>query len=114
MGTPPAEVTIDEQLIASLIETQAPQYAQLPVSIVAHGWDNVTARLGDEYAARLPRRELGATLTRCARTPDSPPGDPCYHQFRVAVQAGALPFTLVMMAVLALIAAVPWFALALL
>ena len=36
---------------------------------------------------------LGATLERCERSPDSPPGDPCYHRFGEWVADGALPFT---------------------
>ncbi|MBK9037032.1 MAG: PLP-dependent lyase/thiolase [Myxococcales bacterium] len=36
---------------------------------------------------------LGAELEACPRRPDDPPGDPCYHRFRAAVAAGALPFT---------------------
>ncbi len=36
-------------------------------------------------------RELGASLTICERTAGRP-GDPCYHAFRRAVAAGALPF----------------------
>jgi len=45
----------------------------------------------EKVIARL--EELGATLHRCARAADGPPGDPCYHRFREAVRAGALPFT---------------------
>ncbi len=37
--------------------------------------------------------DLGAELNVCQRTPDTPPGDPCYHGFAAAVRAGALPFT---------------------
>ncbi len=36
---------------------------------------------------------LGARLATCERRPADPPGDPCCHQFRAAVRAGALPFT---------------------
>lgn len=37
-------------------------------------------------------KALGATLTICERSAESPPGDPCYHAFRKAVANGALPF----------------------
>jgi len=37
--------------------------------------------------------ELGAGLVVCARAADDPPGDPCIHQFRAAVDAGAVPFS---------------------
>ncbi|MEZ5256954.1 MAG: PLP-dependent lyase/thiolase [Ilumatobacteraceae bacterium] len=36
---------------------------------------------------------LGATVQRCPRLPDDPPGDPCVHRFRAAVAAGAIPFS---------------------
>ncbi len=39
--------------------------------------------------ARL--RDLGATVTACARTPGVA-GDPCYHAFRDATARGAVPF----------------------
>lgn len=38
-------------------------------------------------------RDLGAELVVCERSDGDPPGDPCYHRFRHAVAAGALPFT---------------------
>lgn len=38
-------------------------------------------------------RRLGAQLHVCERTDASPPGDPCYHAFLSAVEAGAIPFT---------------------
>jgi threonine synthase len=36
---------------------------------------------------------LGATITRCPRRSDDPPGDPTIHRFRDAVDAGAVPFS---------------------
>jgi threonine synthase len=36
---------------------------------------------------------LGATITRCPRTGDDPPGDPTIHRVRAAVDAGAVPFS---------------------
>lgn len=41
--------------------------------------------------ARL--QALGAERVICARSPGDPPGDPCVHRFRAAVDAGALPFS---------------------
>jgi len=37
--------------------------------------------------------ELGAHVVACSRRPDLPPGDPCIHSFRAAVDAGAVPFS---------------------
>jgi threonine synthase len=37
--------------------------------------------------------ELGARLVACPRTEVDPPGDPCIHRFREAVDAGAVPFS---------------------
>ncbi len=36
--------------------------------------------------------QLGATVVRCPRRAEDPPGDPCVHRFREAVGAGAIPF----------------------
>ena len=44
-------------------------------------------------AAVLGRLEaLGAAVVACPRRADDPPGDPCVHRFREAVEAGAIPF----------------------
>jgi threonine synthase len=36
---------------------------------------------------------LGATVVRCPRRNDDPPGDPTVHRFRAAVAEGAIPFS---------------------
>ncbi|WP_164579551.1 phosphotransferase, partial [Pseudomonas viridiflava] len=41
-----------------------PDLADRRLVVVANGWDNVIVRLGDEYAVRLPRRELAARLVK--------------------------------------------------
>ena len=64
MGTPDPEVEIDEALIGRLIASQISELSPETVEIVAHGWDNVTARVGDRHAARLPRRSLAVELIR--------------------------------------------------
>jgi aminoglycoside phosphotransferase (APT) family kinase protein len=47
--------TIDASLARRLIESQFPQWAELPIAPVAlDGWDNRTFRLGDELTIRLP------------------------------------------------------------
>lgn len=56
-GTPPAEVSVDQTLVRALLVDQHPQYAHLPLSFVAEGWDNYMFRLGDDFAVRLPRRQ---------------------------------------------------------
>lgn len=63
MDTPRAEVAIDEALIARLVAAQHPDLLA-PVRIVASGWDNVVARLGDADAVRLPRRAPAVELVR--------------------------------------------------
>jgi len=62
MATPSADIDIDEGLVASLVARQHPEAADQPVRIVASGWDNVIARLGDDLMVRLPRRAVAATL----------------------------------------------------
>jgi len=61
-GTPLAEVDITVELVRRLLRAQHPDLADLPLRVVANGWDNVTLRLGDELAVRVPRRELAAQL----------------------------------------------------
>jgi aminoglycoside phosphotransferase (APT) family kinase protein len=59
---PDAEIHVDEALIKTLLVEQHPDVANLPITMFAHGWDNVLARLGDALLVRLPRRELAANL----------------------------------------------------
>jgi aminoglycoside phosphotransferase (APT) family kinase protein len=61
-GTPPAEVAIGADLVRRLLAAQHPGLAVLPLVEAAAGWDNVTFRLGDELAVRLPRRQVAAPL----------------------------------------------------
>lgn len=62
MATPTAEIHIDEALIGRLVAAQAWELAGQSVQIVAHGFDNVVARIGETWMARLPRRAFAAPL----------------------------------------------------
>lgn len=62
MGTPAAEIAVDEALARRLIEAQHPDLAALPLAHVSSGWDNVTFKLGDALSVRVPRRAVGAPL----------------------------------------------------
>lgn len=59
---PAAEVDIDAGLVRRLLIDQFPTLSDLPVHQLAFGWDNVTFRIGLDHVARLPRRELAASL----------------------------------------------------
>jgi hypothetical protein len=59
---PPAEVEVSADLVFRLLTTQRPQLAGLEVESPAHGWDNVSFRLGEELVARFPRRQLAVEL----------------------------------------------------
>jgi aminoglycoside phosphotransferase (APT) family kinase protein len=59
---PSAEVDVDEPLVRRLLADQHPDLADLPLTVVANGWDNVIYRLGDDLAVRLPRRAVAAVL----------------------------------------------------
>ncbi|WP_127794977.1 phosphotransferase [Agromyces sp. LHK192] len=65
---PPPDVHVDAALVRRLVAEQHPDLvgpgavAPATVELVANGWDNVIFRLGDRYAVRMPRRELGAQL----------------------------------------------------
>ncbi|MCW3041199.1 MAG: serine/threonine protein kinase [Solirubrobacterales bacterium] len=62
MGVPPAEIAVDEDLVRGLLRDQHPDLADLPLELVAGGWDNDTWRLGDALAVRVPRRAFAVEL----------------------------------------------------
>lgn len=57
---PHTDVVIDASLVSSLLATQVPEAANLPLGERLHGRDAVVWRLGDEWAVRLPARQLAA------------------------------------------------------
>src|SRR4051794_4338284 len=63
METPAAEVEVDEDLVRSLLMSQHPDLAELPLTYFKAGWDNVLWRLGHDLQVRLPRRYAAAWLT---------------------------------------------------
>lgn len=46
----------------TLLREQLPQWASQTLRFVGSGWDNVTWRLGDDLAVRVPRRQVAAQL----------------------------------------------------
>lgn len=61
-GTPAAEVEIDLALVRALLAEQHHDLAHLPLTLADTGWDNVMVRIGQDFAARLPRRIAAVTL----------------------------------------------------
>lgn len=61
-GAPPAEVDLDERLVAQLIRDQFPEFARLDLFPPLVGWDNAMFRLGSDLVVRLPRRQVAAPL----------------------------------------------------
>ena len=59
---PPAQLDVSETLVRSLLVAQHPDLADRALSLIAHGWDNVIFRLGDDLVVRLPRRSMAADL----------------------------------------------------
>jgi aminoglycoside phosphotransferase (APT) family kinase protein len=55
---PAAEVDVSPDLVRGLLAAQQPDLADLPVTMMAHGWDNAMCRIGDTLVARLPRRAI--------------------------------------------------------
>lgn len=49
------EVEISESIVLSLLETQRPEWAELPMARAGAGTDNVLYRLGDDLLVRVPR-----------------------------------------------------------
>lgn len=64
VGVPAAEIDIDETLVRELLHAQHPDLAGLRLGLAAIGWDNVTYRLGERLAVRLPRIRAGSELLR--------------------------------------------------
>jgi aminoglycoside phosphotransferase (APT) family kinase protein len=65
---PAAEVDVSSELVRELVDTQFPEYAQLPLELIGNGWDNSMYRLGDNLSVRLPRRKLAAPLILSEQT----------------------------------------------
>ncbi|MEE8243416.1 MAG: aminoglycoside phosphotransferase family protein [Pseudomonadales bacterium] len=61
-GTPEADFVIDEPLVRALLEAQHPKLAKAALTLTGAGWDNITYRLGNDHAVRLPRRKVATTL----------------------------------------------------
>ncbi len=59
---PPADVVIDEPLVATLLRRQHPDLAALPLHRGCAGWDNEVLRLGTQLSVRLPRRQVAARM----------------------------------------------------
>lgn len=59
---PPAEVQIDDGVVGELLRAQFPQWSHLAIEHFASGWDNVTYRLGETMAVRLPRIAVARDL----------------------------------------------------
>lgn len=59
---PAAEVPVSVELVRRLLDEQHPDLADLPVEVLANGWDNLVCRLGEEFLVRLPRRAMAAEL----------------------------------------------------
>jgi len=61
---PAADVAVTADLVRRLLAGQHPDLANQRVEFLANGWDNALFRVGDRLVARMPRRELGATIIR--------------------------------------------------
>ncbi len=61
---PPSEVSINHDLIGTLLSEFLPELAGQPVEFYSAGWDNEIHRIGGEHAVRLPRREAAAELVK--------------------------------------------------
>ena len=59
---PAAEFDVDDDLVRRLLHSQHADLADLPLRLVANGWDNAIYRLGSDLSVRLPRRQMGADL----------------------------------------------------
>ena len=70
---------------AALAAATLAKAAGWPIDVYVPTW------MSDGFGRRLD--DLGATIHRCERRPDDPPGDPAMLRFRDAIADGAIPFT---------------------
>jgi aminoglycoside phosphotransferase (APT) family kinase protein len=59
---PKAEIDVTSELVRSLLAAQLPELADLPITLLANGWDNALFRAGPDHVVRLPRREVSVAL----------------------------------------------------
>jgi len=57
-GRPAAEVSVDANRVRELLRAQHPDLTDMPISVLAEGWDTLTFRLGAGLIARMPRRAV--------------------------------------------------------
>jgi aminoglycoside phosphotransferase (APT) family kinase protein len=57
---PAEEISVNENLVRSLLVQQHPDLAELPIETFGAGWDNTLWRLGESLIVRLPRRAAAA------------------------------------------------------
>jgi aminoglycoside phosphotransferase (APT) family kinase protein len=62
LSHPAAEVSIDAAGVRRLLERDDPDLAREPIRLVDEGWDNLTFRVGEDHAVRLPRRASAVAL----------------------------------------------------
>jgi aminoglycoside phosphotransferase (APT) family kinase protein len=60
--SPIGDIDADEALVRALLTDQHPDLDDLPLEVLAIGWDNALWCLGDELLVRLPRRWASAPL----------------------------------------------------
>ena len=73
MAHPPAEAEITARLASDLVAAQFPaaqfpEWAGRDIGDRFEGWDNVTFRLGDDLAVRMPRLAVAAELAQVEHT----------------------------------------------
>ena len=62
VGTPEAELSVDEGLVHEILREQHPDLAEYPLTFTEAGFDNFMFRLGGDLVVRLPRRAASANL----------------------------------------------------
>lgn len=67
-GTPGSEITVDKDLVRSLLKEQHCDLAEHSIQPMGSGWDNAMFRLGETMTVRLPRRKLAAGLIEHEQT----------------------------------------------
>lgn len=59
---PNAEIYLNEEIVKKLVTSQFPEFSNLEIELLDHGWDNENYRLGADFIVRMPRRLSASRL----------------------------------------------------
>lgn len=59
---PNADIYLNEEIVKKIVTSQFPEFSNLEIELLDHGWDNENYRLGSDFIVRMPRRLSASRL----------------------------------------------------